>query len=226
MPGSRLGKKLTNRRKSLGLQPLKLKKHEILEIGTQWVAFAAGTWSYFKQLDLLPYDADSSEINVRQSHNISILPSYMSLTIHLATDSEARYRIMLIKIFGDKPDYANMTSIDPLEILQLNGGANKDLAMMTNYTLQDEESTSNDNYRTYPFKVIKDFVITQDTTVKAQTRTFRLKIPARNMEYDPITLAGTHCRNSICLAIITDAPATTATNTIDLKYMCKFIDGN
>lgn len=226
MPSTRLGKKLTYRRKSLGLQPLKLKKHEILELGTQWVAFSGTTWSYYKQLDILPYDADTAEINVRQSHNVSILPGMMHVTLHLASDSWARYRIMLIKCFGDKPDYANMTSINPREILQLDGGYSTDLGMITNYTLNDEETTTNDNLRTYPFKVIKDFQITHSTTVKSEIRHFKLKIPARNIQYDPNSLDGTEAKNSIALAIVTTAPAATAAHKIDLKYMCKFIDSN
>lgn len=203
-PSTRPGMRLTNRRRSLGLQPLKLHIKDYQSGWTNFTAYTTSLWSAAYAIDAIQL---GDYLEERNSNNVTILPGALKIKFKQPVNEFKTYRIMVIKSFGRRPVYSAYTGILPSGILQIhNTTTDIPNALEAPYSRVDDE-TANQIKRFYDFKVIYDKKILMDTYNNGLERTILIQLPARNVLYDPDELGGEYWKNGLSLHIITDATA-------------------
>lgn len=219
-PASRLGKRLTNRRTNIGLPPLKLRHYEEVTGFQNYTQASQAIWSLAHNIDELQLTNLDQNLDQRTTNNVTILPGYLKLTLKQPNDITGIYRIMVIKQFGNKPNYTNFQLLVPHYTLQSKDTFDLETAFYASYTRTDERGT--DKSRLDAFKVLYDKLIVWDTRDRPKIKQLLIKLPARNVEYDPKSSGGTNHRNGIRLCILTNVPNDDNTYQINCQYTLNY----
>lgn len=196
--------KFNIRRSRLALPQLELKKTRygvVLEQGAVgWQPFVyTTTWSYYHQLAQIPLSNDPDD---RESYRLTTLPLTIRFQIATTQNAVRQYRFMVLKFTAN----TDMSAVKPNQILNFTAGNTVQTGLVAPYLDSDARSTQ--------YIVLRDFVVTVDTTQgrDKQIKVVKLPIPAMNIIYDPSYPTGFFCQNCCSIAVITNATASAPNN--------------
>lgn len=206
-------KKLTNKRKNLGLPKIRVKWHQINQTCTQnWIEFVgASAWNRIHNLDTVIKGEDWNE---RASDTIKVLPMNFRWELCQLADTEHRYRFLCVQYFEKNWDETNNDYEAP-DVL-LTSTSSVSAAIESLYKAGDT--------RTVKFKVLFDKTLVWNSwSPNTISRSVNFSIPARTVKYDEgngnILNGG-----NVCCFVMTTAPHNNVNYQSGHYYTMKWLD--